>query len=277
MKIESYSTFNPKVMIKTDLVSLIDQCFYELESMMKFVFNNKPDQYEQYLSELERVISSYVLDYSMKNSDLDIKKLEKDYSFIFNNSLILNLSLNLICLHLEIPQNFRFNDKKVDLLVIKEKSVSFVVKYFGIKAMQHLLNEEDGMKFYKKYCKIRYQDTGKKKNSRTAKKAREDQLNEFTDQGLYDWKFAIFDDEKYLLKVNRCFLHEIFKPFNDPKVSYLVCCYTGSDAIRRDNQYLRMRRIQTLFDGNFCDEFYWNNEVHDNPEQPNLEFTQSLN
>jgi hypothetical protein len=43
MKIESYRTFNPKVMVKVDLLSLMDQSLYELESMLKFVFDNKAD------------------------------------------------------------------------------------------------------------------------------------------------------------------------------------------------------------------------------------------
>ncbi|MHA1992102.1 MAG: L-2-amino-thiazoline-4-carboxylic acid hydrolase [Candidatus Hodarchaeales archaeon] len=277
MKIESYRTFNPKVMVKVDLLSLMDQSLYELESMLKFVFDNKPDQFKQYLFELKRIFSSYIQDYTIKSSSLNIDNLKEDLSFIFNHSEIISLSLKVICLHLEIPMSFQFDDRMVDVILMKEKSTASIFKYLGIKAMQELLNEDDGLKFYKKYCQIRYQDTGMKKNPRTAKQAREDQLKEFSDQGLYDWKFAIFDDEKYLLKVNRCFFHEVFKPFNDPKVSYLACCYTGSDAIRRDNQYLRMRRTQTLFDGDFCDEFYWNKKVYDQPEQPNLEFTRKLN
>ena len=77
-------------------------------------------------------------------------------------------------------------------------------------------------------------------------------------------------------KFDKCVVHESLKNVSDPELAYLVTCYSGMVSGNRRNQNIQMRRTQTLFSGEFCDELYWDPKIHKDPEQPSLEVSRNL-
>jgi hypothetical protein len=99
-------------------------------------------------------------------------------------------------------------------------------------------------------------------------------IKRWTETGLGNFTRVIFDNHKILYKFDKCMTPEVLKELNDPEFAYLCSCYVGdAPDFNFGNQFLR--RTQTLHHGSFCDELYWDPRVHDDPEQPPLEFTKN--
>lgn len=71
-------------------------------------------------------------------------------------------------------------------------------------------------------------------------------------------------------------MHEVLKDFNDPDIAYLCSCYLRDSPSNNEGYIVHMRKTQTLHHAKFCDEFYWNNYVHPDAEQPSLEFVENM-
>ena len=89
---------------------------------------------------------------------------------------------------------------------------------------------------------------------------------------------VVYDDYRLLEKIERCMCHESYKHLNDPEFAYLSYCYIGDVADRRCKglRRIRRRRTQTLYFDDFCDEFFWDDDMYPDAEQPSLEFMRKL-
>jgi len=86
-----------------------------------------------------------------------------------------------------------------------------------------------------------------------------------------DFTLFIFDDYKVLLKVDKCGVHEAVKHLEDQEIAFLSYCWTGFVEDTLNKRSRRRRTTQTLHLSDFCDEFYWDNNVHPDAKQPPLD------
>ena len=91
-------------------------------------------------------------------------------------------------------------------------------------------------------------------------------------------EFGVVDvyEAAFLAKFDRCVSHESMKHVKDQELAYYAVCYPGPRLLEHAHQDISMRRTQTLFTADFCDELRWDRHVHDEPEQPSLEFSRKI-
>ena len=94
--------------------------------------------------------------------------------------------------------------------------------------------------------------------------------------GMADFVCGNIDEHMAIFRFDSCYAHETLKEFNDPDIAYAASCYASDLPVFNKGRIIKLRRTQTLHHGDFCDELYWDSRVHDNPEQPSLEFTKKL-
>jgi len=105
-----------------------------------------------------------------------------------------------------------------------------------------------------------------------------------TDKVMKAWseggamEFGVVDvyDAAFLAKFDRCVSHESMKHVDDQELAYYAVCYPGARLLEYVHENISMRRTQTLFTADFCDELRWDRHVHDEPEQPSLEFSRKM-
>ena len=91
-------------------------------------------------------------------------------------------------------------------------------------------------------------------------------------------EFGVVDigEAGFLAKFDRCVSHEAMKHVEDQELAYYVVCYPGARLLEYTHENIRMRRTQTLFTAEFCDEFRWDKHREENPEQPSHEISRKL-
>jgi hypothetical protein len=62
------------------------------------------------------------------------------------------------------------------------------------------------------------------------------------------------------------------KHLEDREVAYLSYCWTGYPEQELNKKARRKNTPQTLYQSDYCVEFFWNNDVHPNAEPPSTEF-----
>ena len=92
-----------------------------------------------------------------------------------------------------------------------------------------------------------------------------------------DCTMVIYDDYRLLQKVDRCIVHESTKHL-DQEIAYLSKCYEGQVVYEktRSTRKIQQRTTKYLFFDDYCDEFFWDNEVFPDCEQPSEEFIRNL-
>jgi hypothetical protein len=96
------------------------------------------------------------------------------------------------------------------------------------------------------------------------------------ESGGFAYAVSDLDESMILGKFDRCVVYESLKHVSDPELAYYAACYTGMIVGNQRNRYIQMRRTQTLFSGDFCDELYWDPRIHQEPEQPSLDVSRRL-
>ena len=94
--------------------------------------------------------------------------------------------------------------------------------------------------------------------------------------GLVDFTSCIIDDYKVVYRFDKCLTPEALKDYKDPDIAYLSSCYLVDIPEFNESKIIHLRRTQTLHHADFCDEFYWNNYVYPDEEQPSLEFVETM-
>jgi hypothetical protein len=100
-----------------------------------------------------------------------------------------------------------------------------------------------------------------------------------SEEGVNDFDRTVvkFDDYKIAVKYYRCPVFDSVKDMEDREVAYLSYCWTRVPEEELTTKSRRMLTPQTLYDSNYCVEFFWNNDVHSNAQPPTDEFWNSIN
>jgi len=213
--------------------------------------------------------------------------LIKDFDHLKNNDGLTILITQYVFYHLKIPMKLERFDKKIEVTSFNDARENERIMYYLSKAGADLLGHKEGIAFWKKVVALRLRSDRieyeriTKDREKTGEKGptmieiSERSIKRWTEIGLGDFTRIIMDDHKILYRFDKRVTHEVLKDLHDPEYAYISLCYIGdAPEFNFSNKYLR--RTQTLHTAPFCDELYWDRRVHNNSEQPSLEFTKNL-
>lgn len=278
MQVENHKYYNAKAIHNFNPTEMLGRIIKATEPFLKYIIEIKPELESEFIQTLTNHLIEDVGKKQVNSSFLKSEEIEKDLTILKDKKELQNAIIKFVCKYWDLPKGMKTKDDKVDVYNLNHTKSYMRISYYRVKSFIDILGEEKGLELYKQVL-IKIVDDEVKNTNYTRKTQRESckkSIENWKKTGLGDFCFKIFDDNKILFRFDKCVIHEALKDFNDPDIAYTASCYRGDIQGAHPGKYFNMRRTQTLHHGDFCDEMYWNKDVHKDPEQPSLEFTRNL-
>ena len=286
MKVESWKAYNPDAIIKSKLGERLQISYRKTNTILNYVKEINANILDDFVNAFQIRID--FVRGTEGTVDLEsVSELIQDFDNLKNNEGLLILVTQYVFHHLKIPMEIEHLDREIEITSFNDACENERLMYYLAKAGADVLGNEKGIDFWKKVVALRLRDDRieyekiikeREKNGKkepTMIENSDGAIKRWTSIGLGDFTRVIMDDHKILYRFDRCVTHEVLKDLKDSEFAYISSCYIGdAPEYNFSNKYLR--RTQTLHTASFCDELYWDRRVHENPEQPSLEFTQNV-
>jgi hypothetical protein len=282
MQVEVHNCYNPDATIAVNPNELARHNVEQTEWFLKHLGELRPDLHEAYIESLQRLVGKHLSDYVQIVPDFDIPDLDLKFPFMKKSEELLTLVMRFVASILELPSDYKSSTKELEVLGLSRARAYDLLSYYRVKALVNVLGKKEGTSLFQEILS-RIVSMEKDERVVPSKKRKlmfmegeRQTIESFVKREIGDFTVAFLDDHRTLYRFDRCVTHEILKDLNDPDIAYLASCYIGDIAEYNQGKRVKLRRTQTLHHGDFCDELYWDSTVHEDPEQPPLDFTRNL-
>jgi hypothetical protein len=274
---EWHRVYNPEARREVDPTQIIRQVLSSTDRLLKYIADTRAGILDDFCTSVITKLYNYLQGYRSDRRDLNFGQICEILPFSRAFPAIFELSLHLVSKQLKIPQDHSFASPKVEVRTVDSLGALSVPRYHRIKAMVEVLGRDEGIQLYKDFVAHIFRQPPEKRDKRSFKEFKKMLINSWSRSESFEFVIAHFDDYMFVGKFNKCLRYEALKDLDDPEISFLAQCYEGPANVARISKNFRLRRQVTLFNHHFCDEFFWDSEVHgENPAQPSLEFLESL-
>jgi hypothetical protein len=284
MKKESYQCFSFTKKGKINPSNAIKERMERTDLVLSSFQQLKPEDLEKYTIALKSKLDEIVAEYKFDVSAFDWETLREGKEVLPNFPELEQTVFQWVCKTLKLPSSYHPDQGEIELLYFDDIKSRERLSYHRVKTFADLYGKEEGIEIYKqivpgviKALKAKYMPP-KPPNPETINilDSNKGAIDSWCKIGLVDFAFHIYDDFRIIYRFDNCLTPEAVKDFNDPDIAYLATCYIGDNPEWNKDKIIHMRRTQTLHHAKFCDEMYWNNYVHPDPEQTSLEFTEKI-
>ncbi len=287
MEIEIHETWNPKALEKFMLGARMKEALVKVNNTLGYVRELQPSIIDEYVKSIVIRLKDEIEGYSVNSALLSKPELMLNLEHLEKYPGLRVAVFQFTSFHLNLRQDRRPVDEEIDVYSLDNAKAYERLSYYLTKATIDVLGKKDGISLWKKMVGLRlrkenedYEKELKKKIDNneplsTMQETNDGAMKRWNRIGLGNYVIAKLDENKTLFRFDKCHTHEALKDLNDPDIAYLASCYVGDHPSYNIGRKF-LRRTQTLHHGAFCDELYWMTDVHDNPEQPSLDFTKNL-
>ncbi len=275
MEIKSYKAFNPQSKMMFEPKEVIRRNLFTINTVLKYIQQLNSQIRGNYLSALEKRFASELGSYHFDVSILDLDQMASEFNFIHALHALQELVALFTCRYLRLSNAIDL-EEEMQGLTLDWLRAQFILQYHRTGAFVDILERDEGIQLWKDIVYAATADALKNKEGEIRPPIREFTemwitRGEEDENNTSDFSLFIYDDFKVMLKVDRCGVHEVVKHLEDQEIAFLSYCWTGfvEDSLYKGTR--RRRTTQTLHLSDFCDEFYWNNDVHPNAKQPTIE------
>ncbi|NPE08962.1 MAG: hypothetical protein GNW80_11830 [Asgard group archaeon] len=279
MEEKYYKCYNADAIMELNPADKIRDAIKRTDDIIKYIVKLRNGVTPEYVEALIKRLLIEVNDYNIDTKSFSLKTIEKDLTHLKHDELLTNLVIRFMAKKFAIPKDTKIKSKTIEITNLNRAYAMEGFSYFRVKAFEDILGKEEGIKLYSKILglivkemkstqKINEKDTVKSRNERAVKR--------WCEEGVGDFTFILYDENKVIYRFDRCVTHEALKHHNDPDIAYIASCFIGDIEEWNEGEYIHLRRTQTLHHADFCDELYWDTRVHDKPEQPSLEFARNI-
>ncbi|MFW9978777.1 MAG: hypothetical protein ACFFEJ_11910 [Candidatus Thorarchaeota archaeon] len=269
-----YDNYDPNALNEIKLGDYISKSLARYEAMLKYIQETRSDLHDGFVKMLIdklRVNSPFN---EMQNLREFINKTGESYPHLSETGLLEALipyTIETLTLSEKFPS---FDQKYVVLLVNIEKGEN-LPHYHAIQTLVDLLGRENGLFFYKEFVN-HINSPPPPRQVESFRAFRNDAVEDMAKSGGFEFIVYDFDESMWIGRFNKCVVYDSLKAEADREIGYLATCYNGLIGCNKRDWCIRLRRTQTLYSAEYCDELYWDRHVHDEPEQPSLEFTERM-
>jgi hypothetical protein len=274
---EWHRVYNPEARREVDPKQIIIQVLSGTDRLLEYLTDTRVGILDDYVHAVITKLDDHLHGYRSNMRDLNFGKICENLPFSRAFPAVFELSLHLVSKQLNIPQDHSFASPKVDIRTVDSLGALSVPRYHRIDAIVEVLGREKGIQFFKEFVDHIFRQPLEESYNRSFEEFKQMLIDSWSRSESFEFIIVHLDDHRFVGKFNKCMRHEALKSLDDPEVGFLAQCYEGPANVARISKKFRMRRQVTLFNHHFCDEFFWDSEVHgENPEQPSLEFLESL-
>ncbi|NHJ49332.1 MAG: hypothetical protein FK733_16200 [Asgard group archaeon] len=280
MRIYTYNNYDPNWENTVKPIDIIKSNFGYMNEALKALKEIKPELTIGYIEAVKKRLLKDIKDYNFDTTIFDITELLHIFPILLKETNLLELIITFTVKYLRLTEDYTSDKESVKRLQLQIAQAQDVFSFHRTKAFVDLLGRDEGINLWKQLVDVFIEDRLNRPDSRkgTMKDFTEEMRAACSKTGGSDCIFVVFDNYRFLQKIDRCICHEGTKDLNDPEIAYLSYCYTDDVTDRRTKgvRRFRRRRSQTLYFKDFCDEFFWDDEKYPDADQPSLEFMKKL-
>ena len=276
MEIRSYKAYNPNSKMSINLKETVKRNFFTINIVLKYIQQLNPQIKDSYVSALKKRLADNIGNYRFKVSIFDLEKIAREFNFINVHHDLQELVALFTCKYLSLSNEFDPKEEEIQGLTLDWLRAQFILQYHRTGAFVDIMERDEGIQLWKDIVYAATKDSLKMREGEIRPPIKEFtemwiKRGEENENNTSDFTLFIYDDYKVLLKVDRCGVHEAVKHLKDQEIAFFSYCWTGFVEDKLNQKVRRRRTTQTLHLNDCCDEFYWNNDVHPNAEQPSLD------
>ncbi len=276
---EVYKGYDPKATKEFDVHQYFFKVCYRLDTMLEALKLQEPAILDQFVERLIHRLS-LLPDTSPAEAASHIvnrEEITEHFPHLQKNLTLRDKAFNFLLNHLGPLDTYDKETGKAVVSYLNFNRGDNLLQYNAIKALVDVLGRESAIQTYKAFVNYLGEEQAKRAPvTITFQQFRESFIKSSSTDGGFSFAIAHFDESKFLAKFDRCVIYESLKDVDDPELGYYATCYLGMTVGRYRFKHLRGRRTQTLFSGSFCDELYWDPDVHGEPKQPPLKYSRGL-
>ncbi len=284
MKIENYKCFSLTYKEKFTPEEFIKGRLERVDYVLKIFKTIKPEDLNIYVSNLNNKFSEIVGNYEFNINAFNWDSIREDLTVLPIFPDFEKLVFLYACKTINLPENYLNNQGEIEVPYFDLRKAGERISYYLVRTLVDTYGKEDGTEIYKQIAPNLIREYRSKVQSEkpedpksvTILDSNKKSIESWCRVGLADFASCIIDDYKVVYRFDSCLTPEALKEFNDPDIAYLSSCYLADIPEFNKGRTIHLRRTQTLHHAKFCDEFYWNNDVYPDAEQPALDFTENI-
>ncbi|MHA2152020.1 MAG: L-2-amino-thiazoline-4-carboxylic acid hydrolase [Candidatus Thorarchaeota archaeon] len=274
---EYYGSFDENASGEVNIEGQIRDFLLTMEIMFDYIESDRPEILEDFLEKVEVKYAKELEGTSFVLGDVGFDKVVDDQTLLGSYPQFKNQGLRIIMKYIPLREGHTLREENDTLRWIDYCRAKYTLLYHQITTLVEILGRESGIDFYKEFVEFWGKELAKKgKGTHSIEEVRENRVKAWKEGGAMEFGVVDVSEAAFLAKFDRCVSHESMKHVDDQELAYYAVCYPGPRLLEQAHQNISMRRTQTLFTADFCDELRWDRQVHDKPEQPSLEFSRKI-
>lgn len=280
MEIKHYKSevTNPKRLV--DPVDVIRENCHRLDIVLRYLSQLRPQRVRDYVNALETRMRNdtqdYQLDYSLLNVDNKLNECEFLNRYPDLRDVMILFALN----ELQLPTTYKLGSGETEVSLMSWLRALNVFRYHRVKAIIDIMERSEGIELWKDIVYRATQESLKKSTEE-----RHPPIKEITELWMkegetgvsnYELTVVSYDEHRVALKFDKCPVFESIRHLEDREVAYLSYCWTGQPEQELNKKSRRKKTPQTLYQSDYCVEFFWDNDIHPDAEPPSNEFWAAL-
>lgn len=274
---EYYGTYSEDAAGEISLEGQIRDFLWTMELIINYVKNNKPEIIDTFLEKIDNKYTKELEDTSYVLEDVGFDKIAKDQTLLGSYPQFKDLGLRIIMKYIPVKESHVFSEELVRTRWLDYCRAKYTLQYHQITTLVEILGREPGIEAFKDFVDYWGTELAKRpKGKHTIEQVRDNRVKAWSVGNGMEFGVVDVGEAAFLAKFDRCVSHESMKHVDDQELAYYVVCYPGARLLEYTHENISMRRTQTLFTADFCDELRWDRHVHPEIEQPSLEFSRKL-
>jgi hypothetical protein len=265
---------DPKRMVNP--VDVISENCSRLDYVLKYISQLRPKRVNDYVFALEKRLREDIKDFRVDPSDLDLDEVLKDCEQLNRHPELRELMVQFVFNELKLPVGYKPESKETEVSLMDWLRSTNVFRYHRVKAIVDIMEREEGIELWKEMVFRATEDSMRNNDEEIhppIKEITEGWVKEGeSTKSAFELTVVSYDDHKVALRFDKCPVFDSVKHLEDREVAYLSYCWTGQPEQEMNKRSRRKNTPQTLYQADYCVEFFWNNEIHPDAEPPSDEF-----
>ncbi|MHA1908540.1 MAG: hypothetical protein ACW98Y_14660 [Candidatus Thorarchaeota archaeon] len=263
-----YNNYDPMATCEITVRDYLLRSLERLDRIFEFLSTEKRDFVDSITGRMIESLSGMVEDRDIAGLLTEYIGVLEELPFLGKQDDLGSLALRFVLEQLNLS---KIEEGKTRLLFVDVEKGDNIIPYTALTHLVDLAGREEGIELWKGYVELMAKNASPRELG--SFKEMRDGMARMGENGGFAFTVHDFDENKFVGRFDKCVVYDSLKDQDDQELAYYATCYVGGTIGNRRDWCVRMRRTQTLFSADYCDELYWNREVHDEPEQPSLEFT----
>ncbi|MFW9927724.1 MAG: L-2-amino-thiazoline-4-carboxylic acid hydrolase [Candidatus Thorarchaeota archaeon] len=274
---EYYGMYDENTSGQVNLDGQVRDFLLTMELMFDFIRRSRPEILEKHLQKVADKYAKELEGTSFVLDSVGFDKIATDDSLLGSFPKFKDQGLRIIVKYIPLREGYTLSDEPETTRWIDYCRAKYTLQYHQITSLVEILGRESGIEAYKEFVDYWGKELAKKgKGSHAYTDVREERVKSWSEGGAMEFGVVDVDEAAFLAKFDRCVSHESMKHVEDQELAYYVVCYPAPRLLEYIHENISMRRTQTLFTADFCDELRWDRHVHTEPKQPLLEFSRKI-